>query len=813
MTLPPELAKPIDCLMIDNFDSFTWNLYQQLCLLGANVTVIRNDDIPASALPELNIRNLIVSPGPGHPHTDSGISRDAIRHFAGKVPVLGVCMGLECIVDVYGGEISYAGEIKHGKLSPIRHDQRGIFRDIPQSILSTRYHSLSASLATLPSELMVTCATEESGVIMGVRHRTLTVEAVQYHPESILSQAGDTLLRNFLALRGGTWTENPESRVLDPSLPPFPFEALKGKLEDTPAARAQVTTILTKISAQRTKDVARAKSTPGMSPSDVSALLAMHVAPPLVDLIPRLRARRPALMAEIKRASPSKSDIAPSANAALQARTYALSGASVISVLTEPTWFKGSLLDMRLARQAIDNLPHRPAILRKDFILDEYQIAEARLHGADTVLLIVAMLVPERLKELYAYSLSLGMEPLVEVNSAKEMNIALELGAKVIGINNRNLNDFTVDMSTTSRLAGMVKERDVILCALSGISSAEVVRQYAEEGVAAVLVGESLMKAKNTKAFIHQLLDWPVQDTGTEPRVSLVKICGVRDVDEAKAVAHAGADMIGVVFAPGSKRRVSIDVARDIANAVRTLRFEASVKGKVEDGPVPQLHGQEQSFTDVNEGWFTGHARRLLSSPDRPLVVGVFQNHTLEEILSIVSSVQLDLVQLHGKEPLEWSKHIPVPVIRAFHVSANGGGLEDLTRPGLHEFVLLDSQRPCDGLSGGSGTLVDWNLAADVVKRGELSGGSESTVSGETQQDGVLKKSTSNTDNDTSSSDFGMPIILAGGLTPENVANAIEDVRPWAVDVSGGVETSDGKRKDLSKVSAFIQAVKEVHLL
>ncbi|KAG6329975.1 hypothetical protein ID866_9113, partial [Astraeus odoratus] len=544
MSLPPELNRPIDCLLIDNFDSFTWNLYQQLCLLGAEVTVIRNDAIPSSAFPQLNIRNLIVSPGPGHPQTDSGMSRDAIRYFAGKVPVLGVCMGLECIVDVYGGEIGYAGEIKHGKLSPIRHDERGIFRDIPQSILSTRYHSLSASLSTLPAELMITCATEESGVIMGVRHRTFVVEAVQYHPESILSQSGDTLLKNFLALRGGRWTENPESRVLDPSLPPFPFEALKGKVDDSPMTRVKVSSILKKIYAQRTQDVARAKAMPGMSPADVSALLAMHVAPPLVSLVSRLRARQPALMAEIKRASPSKGDIAPSANAAHQARTYALSGASVISVLTEPTWFKGSLLDMRLARQAIDNLPHRPAVLRKDFILDEYQIAEARLHGADTVLLIVAMLAPDRLKELYAYSLSLGMEPLVEVNNAREMTRALELGAKVIGVNNRNLHDFEVDMGTTTRLAEMVKERDVVLCALSGISSPQDVRQYAAQGVGAVLVGEALMRAKDTKAFIHELLDWPVPRSELQPRTPLVKICGVRSVEDAKAIAHAGADMI-----------------------------------------------------------------------------------------------------------------------------------------------------------------------------------------------------------------------------------------------------------------------------
>ena len=107
VSLPPVLAKPVDCLLIDNFDSFTWNLYQQLSLLGANVTVIRNDAIPAAALPQLNIKTLIISPGPGHPTTDSGISRDAIRYFTGKVPVLGVCMGLECIVDVYGGTIAF----------------------------------------------------------------------------------------------------------------------------------------------------------------------------------------------------------------------------------------------------------------------------------------------------------------------------------------------------------------------------------------------------------------------------------------------------------------------------------------------------------------------------------------------------------------------------------------------------------------------------------------------------------------------------------------------------------------------------------
>jgi anthranilate synthase / indole-3-glycerol phosphate synthase len=243
----------------------------------------------------------------------------------------------------------------------------------------------------------------------------------------------------------------------------------------------------------------------------------MGLAPPLIPLVPRLKTNPStstdnpslSLMAEIKRASPSKGDIAINVNPAKQALIYGQSGASVISVLTEPTWFKGSLLDMRLVRQAVDTLPNRPAILRKEFIFDEYQIAEARLFGADTVLLIVAMLEPEQLKSLYNYSLSLGMEPLVEVNNATEMTRALDLGAKVIGVNNRNLHDFNVDMGTTSRLVDMVKERDVTLCALSGISGPQDVKVYKAQAVNAVLVGEALMKAADTATFIRELLDWP----------------------------------------------------------------------------------------------------------------------------------------------------------------------------------------------------------------------------------------------------------------------------------------------------------------
>ncbi|KIY66905.1 indole-3-glycerol phosphate synthase [Cylindrobasidium torrendii FP15055 ss-10] len=275
--------------------------------------------------------------------------------------------------------------------------------------------------------------------------------------------------------------------------------------------------ILLEIYAQRGKDVEIASSTPGTRPHEIDAYLAMNLAPPLISFVDRLK-RNPgtssstpssvSLMSEIKRASPSKGPIAMDINPAAQALAYAKAGASTISVLTEPTWFKGSLLDMRLARQAIDGLPDRPAILRKEFILTEYQIAEARLWGADTVLLIVAMLEQETLERLYKYSVGLGMEPLVEVNNEKEMEVAVKLGAKVIGVNNRNLHNFEVDMGTTSRLVDMVRERDIVLCALSGISNRGDVETYREQGVRAVLIGEALMRAEDVSQFIVQLLGW-----------------------------------------------------------------------------------------------------------------------------------------------------------------------------------------------------------------------------------------------------------------------------------------------------------------
>ncbi|KZT69726.1 hypothetical protein DAEQUDRAFT_745146 [Daedalea quercina L-15889] len=805
MPLPEELSKPVDVLLIDNFDSFAWNLYQSLSILGADVTVIRNDAISADDLPALRINSLIISPGPGHPSTDSGISRDAIKYFTGKVPILGICMGLECLVDAYGGKISYAGEIVHGKVSHILHDGRGVFKSVPQSIKCTRYHSLSAGAASLPDCLAITATTQESGVIMGVRHREYTMEAVQYHPESILSESGDDIIRNFLSIKGGRWDadENKEFGVIGEGkdgLKPANGSKQTGEKTNGQAnghthpgpsnavnGPGTVPTILERIYAQRMRDVEVAKATPGTSPADLDVLLAMSLAPPPTSFLGALQRApcKPALMAEIKRASPSKGNIAPNANAAQQALAYALAGASVISVLTEPTWFKGSLLDMRLARQGVDALAERPAILRKDFIFDEYQIAEARLHGADTVLLIVAMLAPARLQALYAYAQTLGMEPLVEVNNAKEMAAALALGAQVIGVNNRNLHDFNVDMGTTSRLAEMAAGQEVVLCALSGITGPEDVRTYLGQGVRAVLVGEGLMRAQDPRAFIRSLLDWPPPAPAAadaagkgkqrEAERPLVKICGIRTEAEALSAMEAGADMLGLMFVPTSRRAVSLAQAQAISVAVHASRIaQAEAATAVE---------MERTL------WFAAHARATKAalapqdSPNRPLLVGVFQDAPLEKVVRAVEVAQLDLVQLHGREPVEWAKFLPVPVIRVVHVGENGvDALAEVTRPGLNQFVLLDAVRPGGGgLSGGSGAKLDWDVAREVVARGEAPG-----VKG---------------------ADGRMPIILAGGLTPDNVKEAVDTVHPWAVDVSGGVEAT-GKGKDMAKVRAFITAAK-----
>ena len=185
-------------LVIDNYDSFVYNLVQYLGELGAEPLVHRNDELSVEALVALEPDAVLISPGPGTPD-DAGVSNDVIATFAGRVPVLGVCLGHQCIGQVYGGAVVRAPEVMHGKTSLIRHTGVGVFAGLPEPLEATRYHSLVVDRASLPSCLEITAETDD-GVVMGVRHKELAVEGVQFHPESILSVGGHDLLRNFLAL-------------------------------------------------------------------------------------------------------------------------------------------------------------------------------------------------------------------------------------------------------------------------------------------------------------------------------------------------------------------------------------------------------------------------------------------------------------------------------------------------------------------------------------------------------------------------------------------------------------------------------------
>ncbi|KAI1099167.1 indole-3-glycerol phosphate synthase-domain-containing protein [Jackrogersella minutella] len=759
----PDPSHPLptasNLILIDNYDSFTWNVYQYLVLEGATVTVYRNDQITLEELIAKEPTQLVVSPGPGHPISDSGISRDAIRHFAGKIPIFGVCMGQQCIFDVYGGDVKFAGEILHGKTSPLAHDSKGVYAGMAQGLPVTRYHSLAGTHVTLPKCLEVTSWIPKDdgskGVIMGVRHKEYTVEGVQFHPESILSADGRIMIKNFLHMQGGTWADSERLQKESQAQSVAKNSVEKVSLPTAPKKN----NILQQIYARRKEAVAAQKEIPSQRPQDFQAAYELNAAPPQIHFADRVR-QSPfdiALMAEIKRGSPSKGIFALDIDAPSQARKYALAGASVISVLTEPDWFKGSIEDLRAVRQVLDSMPNRPAVLRKEFIFDEYQILEARLAGADTVLLIVKMLDEELLTRLYKYSLSLGMEPLVEVQTAEEMATAVKLGSKVIGVNNRNLESFEVDLSTTSRLRSLVP-KETIICALSGINTHEDVLANHKDGVDAVLVGEAIMRAPDASQFIQQLCAGHITtQQKPQPDPLLVKICGTRTPEAALAAAEAGADLIGMILVPGRKRTVSDDAAKAISAAIHSFSRPSPTTPSTTTTAIPN---------DIASDFFASASLKL-SSATRPLLVGVFQSQPLVEVIELQQRYALDVVQLHGREPIGWARAIPIPVLRRFAPGDPGLGAR-----GYHAAPLFDS-------GSGSGQLLD---AVDVKA--------------------ALAR------------DAGLRIVLAGGLAPENVAAVVEAVgedggRVIGVDVSSGVEGSDGLQS-LERIREFVRTAKAI---
>ena len=183
-------------LLLDNYDSFTYNIYQLFSDIGAQVEVVRSDKISIDGIRANDYRSIIISPGPGIPQ-DAGISEEVIRQLGGEIPILGICLGHQAIGEVFGGRVVRAGEIVHGKASPIRHSGTGLYRDIPNPTEVARYHSLIIARENLPDVLDVTSQLDD-GTIMGVRHKTLPIEGIQFHPESILTPEGRRMMQNYL---------------------------------------------------------------------------------------------------------------------------------------------------------------------------------------------------------------------------------------------------------------------------------------------------------------------------------------------------------------------------------------------------------------------------------------------------------------------------------------------------------------------------------------------------------------------------------------------------------------------------------------
>eukprot|EP00301_Raphidiophrys_heterophryoidea_P022935 c6964_g1_i2.p1 GENE.c6964_g1_i2~~c6964_g1_i2.p1 ORF type:complete len:542 (-),score=117.00 c6964_g1_i2:39-1664(-) len=532
--------------------------------------------------------------------------------------------------------------------------------------------------------------------------------------------------------------------------------------------------ILLQIKAQRILDVEQAKAITSQHELEQS----ISNAPTIVDFAKRLRDGMPAaVIGEIKRASPSKGDIFPNANATEVAERYARAGAAGVSVLTEPKWFKGSLEDLRQVRLALEDIHPRPAILRKDFIIDEYQVYEARVYGADTLLLIVAILSNDELKSLIALSRQLGMEPLVEVANEDEMKRALECGTLVVGINNRNLHDFSVDLSTTERVVASAGQTEMLMVALSGISNRVDVQRYRCANVDAFLVGEALMRSSNPSRILQSLRG----ETGGG--IPLVKICGLRDVPTALHTIRAGADFVGLVFAE-SRRKVDVTKAREISDAIHA----AMPGGRKCLG---YLRSREASISSSQQFLTSAQLRKVCSHG--PLVVGVFADQSVDDVIAIARAADLDIVQLSGKEDAKLyvlprddsdkpaaattqadaqtsEKGYFWPIFKAVHVG------EDHSQENVLEAVrsvqphtgLLDTKDT--NMLGGTGRTFDWTVAQHVCRQTD--------------------------------------VFLAGGLNPLNAREAVEKVRPFGLDVSSGVETEG--TKDLTKISEFVMQAKMV---
>ena len=393
---------------------------------------------------------------------------------------------------------------------------------------------------------------------------------------------------------------------------------------------------------------------------------------------------------EVKKASPSKGIIAEHFPYLDIAKEYEVAGAAAISVLTEPDFFKGD----KKYLQEIASIVKIP-VLRKDFIIDEYQIYQAKVWGASAILLICACLDVPTLTKFRELADSLGLSSLVEAHDEHEVQMAIDCGARIIGVNNRNLKDFTVDVQNSVRLRNLVQD-DVIFVSESGLETPEDIQVLRDNNIGVALMGETFMRSPNKVEKLAYLY-------GPTYYTPKVKMCGISKVETIPAVVEAKPDYMGLVFAP-SKRQVTVDQAKTL---------------------VEELHKQYASRYNSGAGQSNDDVEQ--SNNDEIKTVGVFVNETLETLVKIATEVNLDAVQLHGDEDEAFIQSLKertnVEVWKAVQIrsAADAEAWIDSSA----DMLLFDAYHKDE--RGGTGEVFDWSCLDEFERPFMLAGGIDST--------------------------------------------------------------------------------------
>ena len=466
---------------------------------------------------------------------------------------------------------------------------------------------------------------------------------------------------------------------------------------------------------------------------------------------------------EVKKASPSKGIIAEHFPYLDIAKEYEVAGAAAISVLTEPDFFKG---DKKYLQEIASTV--KIPVLRKDFIIDEYQIYQAKVWGASAILLICACLDVPTLTKFRELADSLGLSSLVEAHDEHEVQMAIDCGARIIGVNNRNLKDFTVDVQNSVRLRNLVQD-DVIFVSESGLETPEDIQVLRDNNIGVALMGETFMRSPNKVEKLAYLY-------GPTYYTPKVKMCGISKVETIPAVVEAKPDYMGLVFAP-SKRQVTVDQAKTLVEELhkqygnRYSREEVQCSNDVvQDGAVIGAVQEGTATGDAHEGTLTSteNASPTLIHQEAIKTVGVFVNETLETLVKIATEVNLDAVQLHGDEDEAFIQSLKertnVEVWKAVQVRSAADAEKWIDSSA--DMLLFDAYHKDE--RGGTGEVFDWS----------------------------------------SLDEFERPFMLAGGIDSTNVARAIRTVRPYGIDISSGIET-DGVKDD-EKIKAFTNIVRTI---